>query len=113
MDIHITASTVITTVSLLSAVGTVLFWVLKAHKWFLNQEAQDEKIKKMETDLKKEIQELREKHDADMKKSKSERRVVCFGLSACLDGLLQLGCNHTVPEAKTELDKYLNEQAHE
>ena len=110
MDLHITPNTIILAVSMFSAIGTVLFWILKAHKWFLNQEAQ---IKKMETDLKKEIQELREKHDADMKKSKSERRVVCFGLSACLDGLLQLGCNHTVPEAKTELDKYLNEQAHE
>lgn len=113
MDIHITASTVITTVSLLSALGTVIFWVLKAHKWFLKQEAQDEKIKNVETKLEKEIQQLREKHEADMKKSKSERRVVCFGLSACLDGLVQLGANHTVPEAKNELDKYLNEQAHE
>ena len=113
MDIHITASTIITAVSLLSALGTVLFWVLKAHKWFLKQEAQDEKIKNVETKLEKEIQELREKHEVDMKKSKSERRVVCFGLSACLDGLVQLGANHTVPEAKTELDKYLNEQAHE
>ena len=113
MDLHITPNAVIIAVSCLSAIGTVLFWILKAHKWFLKQEAQDEKTKQLEIDLKKEIQELREKHEADMKKSKSERRVVCFGLSACLDGLVQLGCNHTVPEAKTELDKYLNEQAHE
>ncbi len=113
MDIHITSSTIITAVGVFSALGTVLFWILKAHKWFLNQEAQDEKLNNIEKELKKEIQELREKHEADMKKSKSERRVVCFGLSACLDGLVQLGCNHTVPEAKNELDKYLNEQAHE
>ena len=113
MDIHITANTIIVAVSALSAVGTVLFGILKIHKWFLNQEAQDQKVEAVRAELKKEIQELREKHEADMKKSKSERRVVCFGLSACLDGLVQLGCNHTVPEAKTELDKYLNEQAHE
>lgn len=113
MDIHLDAATVITAVSLLSALGTVLFWILKAHKWFLKQEAQDGKIDALEKNLTEKIDNLEKKHDADMNKSKEERRIVCFGLSACLDGLLQLGCNHSVPEAKAELDKYLNNKAHE
>ena len=44
---------------------------------------------------------------------KDENCLICFGLSACLDGLQQLGANHTVPVAKDKLDKYLNQQAHE
>ena len=46
-------------------------------------------------------------------KLKEENCLVCFALSACLDGLQQLGANHTVPIAKEKLDKYLNQQAHE
>lgn len=113
MDIHVDANTIITAVGVLSAIGTVLFWVLKAHKWFLNQEAQDQKNADMEKRLSEKITALEKKHDADMSKSKEERQIVCYGLTACLDGLQQLGCNHTVPEAKIRLDKYLNERAHE
>lgn len=113
MDIHITANTIITAVGVLSALGTALFWVLKAHKWFLNQNAQDKRITDTETRLNAKIDALAKKHEEDMHRSKEERQIVCYGLAACLDGLQQLGCNHTVPEAKTKLDKYLNERAHE
>ena len=113
MDIHIDANSIITAVGVLSALGTVLFWVLKAHKWFLMQDAQDGKLKDVERNLKQEIKELREKHEADMSKSKEERQLVCYGLAACLDGLQQLGCNHSVSDAKDKLDKYLNAKAHE
>lgn len=50
--------------------------------------------------------------DKDIARLKDENRLICFGLSAALDGLEQLGANHTVPVAKSKLDKYLNEQAH-
>lgn len=112
-DIHLDANSVITAVGVLSALGTVLFWVLKAHRWFLNQEAQDGRLKDIEKNLTGKIEALEKKHDADMDKSKEERRIVCYGLAACLDGLQQLGCNHSVSEAKAELDKYLNAKAHE
>ena len=38
--------------------------------------------------------------------------LLCYGLAACLDGLIQLGANHDVPIAKDKLDKYLNKKAH-
>ena len=44
---------------------------------------------------------------------KDENAVLCFALSACLDGLVQLGANHNVPVARDKLDKHLNKQAHE
>lgn len=81
---------IITGASLLTALGVILGFVLKVHKWYLRQEKQDEEIKNI----------------------KEEDKLICYALSACLDGLMQLGANHTVPVAKDKLDKYLNQQAH-
>jgi hypothetical protein len=60
----------------------------------------------------KESKEREDRQDADIAQMKNEFRLVIYGLSACLDGLIQQGCNHTVPEAKEKIDKYLNKQAH-
>jgi len=83
-------SYIITGASLVTALGVVFGLIFKAHKWYLKQEKQDEEIKRI----------------------KEEDTLICFALSACLDGLQQLGANHTVPVAKDKLDKYLNQQAH-
>lgn len=82
---------IITFASLLTALGVILAFMLKIHRWFLKQEKQDQEIKRI----------------------KEENELICFALSACLDGLQQLGANHTVPVAKEKLDKYLNKQAHQ
>jgi len=76
--------------SLITALGVILGLIIKIHKWYLKQEKQDDEIKQI----------------------KEEDTLICFALSACLDGLMQLGANHTVPVAKDKLDKYLNKQAH-
>ena len=84
------ASNIITAASVLTALGVILGVIFKAYKWYLKQKKQDEEIKQI----------------------KEENTLICFALSACLDGLQQLGANHTVPIAKEKLDKYLNQQAH-
>lgn len=61
-----------------------------AHKWYLKQE----------------------KQDRDIARINEENALIVYALSACLDGLQQLGANHTVPDAKNKLDKYINQQAH-
>ena len=48
----------------------------------------------------------------DLKAVKEEQRIMSVALSACLDGLMQLGANHEVPKAKTALDDYIRSQAH-
>ena len=98
----ITVNTIITAAGVVTAVGVLLGVLFKVHKWYLGQNAQSE-----------EIENLKEQHKDDVKHLKDENRLVCFALSACLDGLQQLGANHTVPLAKAELDKFLNKQAHE
>ena len=101
MDLHIDFQTVITAGAFITALGIILSKIFKGHEWFLEQNGQSKKIEKLEA-----------KHDADMKESNEERQLICFALAACLDGLEQLGCNHTVPEAKNKLQKHLNKKAH-
>lgn len=56
--------------------------------------------------------ERQKKQDKELAAIRSENCLLCWGLSACLDGLEQLGCNHSVPEIKAKLDKHLNQEAH-
>lgn len=74
-------------ISALLVVGSVLFAVFK---WVIKQNAKDEEIENI----------------------KKENSLICRGLFACLDGLEQLGCNHTVPQTKKELKDYINDMAH-
>lgn len=83
-------SYILTGASVITALGVILGLIFKVHKWYLRQEQQDKEIKQI----------------------KEEDTLICYALSACLDGLQQLGANHTVPIAKEKLDKYLNQQAH-
>lgn len=98
---YIDGQTIITIGGLITAIGLIIGVFVKAHNWYIEQENQG-----------KEIKELREVHMNDMNGVAEETELICFALSACLDGLQQLGCNHTVPEAKTKLDKFLNNRAH-
>lgn len=90
MKIQMTANTIITAAAVLSAVIALLGAVFAVHRWYLKQEKQDQ----------------------DIRQIKEENTLLVYGLRACLDGLEQLGANHTVPDAKNKLDKYINQQAH-
>lgn len=94
-----TISTIITLASLVTAVGVVFGAIFKIHKWFLKQEKQDEEIKKIK--------------EVDIPHLKDELRVICTGVLACLDGLEQQGCNHSVPKAKAQLEEHINKVAHQ
>lgn len=87
----ITTETIITGAAVIGALVTIFGIIFAVYRWYLKQEKQDK----------------------DIAKIKKENTLICFALSACLDGLQQLGANHSVPVAKDKLDKYLNEQAHE
>ena len=99
---YVSWQTIITAGAVVSALGLLLGIILKIYKWYLEQK-----------EHKREIASLKEHHEADVQSIKDENCLICFALSACLDGLQQLGANHTVPVAKDKLDKYLNQQAHE
>lgn len=86
----ITPQTIITAASLIGAAGVIFGAIFAAYRWYLRQNKDTEEIKRL----------------------KKENTLICYALSACLDGLIQLGANHTVPKAKDKLDKYLNQSAH-
>lgn len=84
------AEIIIKLAAVIAALGAIGGGIYAVYKFVARQKAQD-----------KELQEIRK-----------ENCLLSFGLSACLDGLMQLGANHTVPIAKEKLDKYLNKMAH-
>ncbi len=94
--------TIITAGAVVSALALMLGMLAKVYKWYLKQGEQDSKI-----------DDLKNHHEEDIHRIKEELFIICFALSACLDGLQQLGANHNVPIAKEKVDKYLNQQAHE
>lgn len=91
MNITLTPESVIGAAGLAAALIALITYLAKIHKWFLRQEAQDK----------------------DIKAIKRENTLMVYAMRACLDGLQQLGANHTVPDAKAKLDKYINQAAHD
>ena len=104
---------IITLASLIGALSTIFAVLYKILKWFEKQQKQDDKIKELEAKHKKDIEQLEAKHEEDMGGVRNELRVICTGVLACLDGLEQKGCNHTVPKAKELLEEHLNKIAHQ
>lgn len=82
-----------------------------AHDRDIN-EMKEEHHKQIEA-LKEENKSLRAENQREIKKINKENTLICEALVACLDGLEQLGANHTVPEAKSKLSKHLNNAAHD
>ena len=60
-------SLIITVASLITALGVILGALFKVHKWYLKQKKLEEEIKQI----------------------KEEDSLICYALSACLDGLQQ------------------------
>lgn len=89
-SVTVSADTIITIAAVIGALGVIFGVVFAIYKWYLKQEKQDK----------------------DIAHIKEEDTLIVFALSACLDGLQQLGANHTVPIAKDKLDKYINQRAH-
>lgn len=50
--------------------------------------------------------------NAKIQQIQAEQCMLTYCMMATLDGLHQLGCNGKVTEARTELDKFMNKQAH-
>ena len=88
------AETLTKIAAVIGAVSVIITLIYKIFSFIERQKQQDAEIEKLKQRVEK------------------ENTLLCYGISACLDGLQQLGVNHTVPDAKNKLDKYLNQQAH-
>jgi hypothetical protein len=94
MDYNALGDFLIRLAAVIGAIGVIFGVIFGAYRWYLRQNRKQRE------------------QDADIARIKAENCLICYGLSACLDGLMQLGANHSVPDAKEKLDKYLNQQAH-
>lgn len=88
---YIDASTITAAAGVIAAILTIGGVIISVYKWVDRQN----------------------KQDADIAKMKEEQCLLTYGILACLDGLQQLGCNHTVPETRAKIEKHINKAAHE
>lgn len=88
---YIDANTIITVRNFFAAIIAIGGVLIAVYKWFDKQNKQDKDIAKM----------------------KEEMCLLTYGILACLDGLQQLGCNHTVPETRDKIEKHINKAAHD
>lgn len=87
----ITVQTIITAAALIAAIVAIAKYYNKVYDLVKHQKEQDN----------------------DIKAIKREQTLLVYSMRACLDGLSQLGANHTIPAAKDKLDKYINQMAHD
>jgi hypothetical protein len=87
---YITAESVITAGAVLGVIASAFTLLFSVYRHYLKQNKQAEEIQKI----------------------KDEQTLIFYALLACLDGLQQLGANHSVPETKGKLEEYLNINAH-
>lgn len=70
------------------------------------------RIEKVEKRV-EELEEDAQNFNKDLEIDKEERIIIIKALSACLDGLSQLGANHSVTKSKEELDDFILKKSHE
>lgn len=91
MQVTITPQAVITAASLLAALGSLggmaAWWVR-----FIDRD---------------------KRQDAELKAIRREQTLLCYGMTACLKGMKEQGCNGPVTTALDKLEKHLNQAAHE
>ena len=90
MEVTISADMIIKIAAVLTALGVIGGVAAWCIKFVQRQKNQDREIAAM----------------------REEQCLICYGLSACLDGLCQLGANHDVTTAKEKMQKHLNQAAH-
>lgn len=95
------ATTIITIASLISAIG-IIIGVPKAFLKHRDNKREKERLQ----------QEQNDKQNESIAEIKTEQTLLCFAVTACLDGLHQQGCNGNVTDALNRMNKYLNINAH-
>lgn len=101
MTIELTWQTVVTAGAVVAAATTIITLLVKLVHWVDRQKQQD-----------KDIKQLREQHDKDLRAIQHEQTLIAYGILAALRGLKEQGCNGPVTEAIDKIDKHLNQKAH-
>lgn len=120
---YVSAQTIITAGTVLSALVAFITLGWKLFKWINHQKEQDQEITNIKVqhtkdiaDLKtqraKDIAEVKAMHNHDRDSIQEEQTLVVYGLLACLKGLAEQGCDGPVSEAIDRIEKHINKKAH-
>ena len=102
LDIERLSAIIITGAAVITAIITVIKYISRGAIMLQKWNDTEKKLEELNTDLSGKIQEI-----------KAEQCMLTYCMLATLDGLKQLGANGKVTEARAELDKFLNKQAHD
>lgn len=87
---YVTWQTIVSCAAVLAALFAILRTYNKGYDWVKQQTKQEEEIKAI----------------------KDEQQLLTYGVLACLKGLHEQGCNDSVTDAITKIEKHLNAKAH-
>lgn len=102
------SNTIITIGSVITALGIILGVPIAAIK---ARDKRREKERLQQEENKKQNEAINDIKDA-ISEVKEEQTLLCYAVTACLDGLHQQKCNGNVTDALNRMSKYLNTQAH-
>lgn len=98
---------------IIGALGVIFGFLFGAFKLYDRITDKQSEHDKTLGEVREENEKLRKTLSGEIKKINTENTLICYSIMACLDGLEQLGANHTVTNAKDMLSKHLNKAAHD
>ena len=113
MVIELTPQTIITAGAVVTAVILLVQRFAKGVRWFDQQEKQSNDIEKLKSQHEADVEMLENELATEIRKNNIELQILTRGILACLKGLQEKGCNGPVTETANEIERYLNQKAHE
>ena len=98
---------------IVGAILTIFGVFMGVYKFFKTQIFDRlDRLEREEKEIEEHQEVIEETQREHYNSNQEEFLIIIKALSACLDGLMQQGCNHTVPSCKQELDRFLLEKSH-
>lgn len=92
----------------ITAIIAIIKWITGVHDRMQLWDGYQKQI----SDLEARMTDRQTDIEAKLQEIKAEQCILTSSMLAVLDGLQQLHCNGNVTKAHSELEQYLNEQAH-
>lgn len=113
MVIELTMQNVITVASFTTAAVLLIQRFAKGVRWFDKQAQQSTDIEALKARHEADVEKLENELAEEIRKNNVELQILTRGILACLKGLQEKGCNGPVTETANEIERYLNQKAHE
>ena len=113
MVIELTMQNIITAGSVVTAAILLIQRFAKGVRWFDKQERQSSDIEALKSQHEADVEKLENELAEEIRKNNVELQILTRGILACLKGLQEKGCNGPVTETANEIERYLNQKAHE